>query len=354
METNRYTISIDASPSDSMTDEDKRHLRIRLPHMAAQRRQIDSKIKELWHQSANRGLNSQISRDQHSVPRFWLNKFADGRKRAYLINVKNDIWPYKPMSTRQMSVNDRLYDLEICGVEISFEQMFAFWEDKASKLIFEVKGQAERDLRSGVMRYNQGVELFVNDPYRRWVLSYFFALSHLRSEWLLSKTIEEAAKMKKAKERELNVQVGDHLPKQVAFNVLYGDIERQDDQLHCQFGSPIIEKLAFWLFARRWLLFPGLGDLKFALPLSTIVNLGWGMQSATSISIPLTPSFMLLLPWAPTEMASTSQENHQLICNNLLNQAVDHGDGRLVIHPDHFPQWKKYIRKFREQKGISR
>lgn len=199
----------------------------------------------MWQQYANRRFNEQVPRNQHSVPRFWLNHFADGRKRAYLANAKTGTWSSRPVSTKRIAAYERLYDIEIYGAEISFEQMFAFWEDKAAKLISEIKGQAAKDMRSGEMGYKHGINLFINEPYRRWVLSYFFALSYLRSEPLLSSVIEETTKRTKDIEQELNVQVGDHFPKQVAFSILYGNIERQDTQIHYKFGSPITEKIAF-------------------------------------------------------------------------------------------------------------
>ena len=264
--------------------------------------------------------NAQITRNQHYVPKFWQKRFADG-KYVTLVNLTYELDDDRFMRKRSIRRVARVRDLYNVrsGDQIRslYEEYFAYLEDHVAKLLFEMD--------------QQGTKVIIGDPFSRWLISQFLAVSHLRTEMIIDITANRAKEMKEEKEEELGILLPESTTQLMTFQALFGREELED-------------KLAFLLFCRHWTIIPATGRMKYPLPLHPIINWGWGLKVATQIWVPLDRDKLLCLHWTPNIVASQSIANHRQICSDIINHTKAHADGQMIVHPEDMQYWKKQIK----------
>ena len=313
-------VTIDLRPVDNMSNRDaiamRQQANARLPEWES----ILPRVKDFMASFKRNTNNVQITRNQHYVPKFWQKRFADNKYVA-LVNLTyglEDRRFIRRTSIRRVAWVKDLYNV-YSGDKIHspYEEYFAYLENHVARLF------STMDI--------QGTGILASDPFSRWLMAQFLAVSNLRTEMIIESTANRAKELKQEKEKELDILLPESTTQLMTFQALFGKEE-------------LVDKLAFLLFCRNWTIVPATGSMKYALPLHPIINWGWGLKVATQIWVPLDRYRLLCLHWTPSIVASHSLANHRRICSDIINHTLDQADGKMIVHPNDIQYWKKQVK----------
>lgn len=264
--------------------------------------------------------NTQITRNQHYVPKFWQKRFAENNyvALANLTYKLDDRRFMRKASIRSVAQVRDLYNINLGDqIHSPYEEYFAFLENHVARIFSEID--------------RQGAEVLIGDSFSRWLMAQFLTVSNLRTEMIINSTTNRAEEMKQEKEEELGILLPESTTRLMTFQALFGREELED-------------KLAFLLSCRHWTIISATGRMKYALPLHPIINWGWGLKVATQIWIPLDRDKLLCLHWTPSILASQSFSNQRRICSDIINHTKSQADGRMIVHPKDMRYWKKQVK----------
>ena len=317
---------IDLSPKPGMDPRVYEAMCARVRELTPRWNALEKQAAAYVRKAGSQPLDSQTV-NQHSISQFWLRLFADSANTIVQMDTGGrDVSAEEAPVEETASAPHQFTLKQHLGQGSRYEAMLSYVENKASVYLKNLAADKAAPA----------------EDFHRWVLSYYFAFMFVQSTPTMKYAAAESSKRVADLAAELSQQ---------------GLVVDQDNlrDVYTHKGSignnPLINKIAFYFFCRRWHVVEMPPETPLALPLLPVIHWGQPLQYATDIWVPVSPSVLLCMSWTAIPEIPAGETLPADVADRVIEQiikhATDHADGVLLLRPQDREWWQQRIRNSR-------